>query len=130
MQKVITFKICTVVAMHIAEQFCYLGVKIAKFDSGNVGDIMIFDDYSVIYIGATSGILFLCVTGLRSNGTNDEIGDLYFKNSALKKSCNGFVKAKAAKIDKNPGVLNIQTCGEEKLTTRKAYCILVFIYAD
>ena len=44
---------------------------------------------------------------------------MYFKNSALlKHTCNGFVEARGAKhIDRNPGVLNVWSCGEGKLTT-------------
>ena len=43
---------------------------------------------------------------------------MYFKNSALlKHTCNGFVEARGANIDRNPGVLNVRLCGEGKLNT-------------
>ena len=106
----------------------YVGVKIANFMTiDETDDIIIenvLDDYSVIYINdgeAISGRLFRCVTGLgpTDSSSNDEIGDLYFNNS-LSNTCNGFVEARGANSDKNPGVLgvlNVRLCGGEELTT-------------
>ena len=42
---------------------------------------------------------------------------MYFNNRSLLNTCNGFVEAKGADFDKNPGVLNVRLCGGKELTT-------------
>ena len=89
----------------------------------------VLDSYSVIYLNGneTSGTLFRCISGLRPNDSNNEIGSLYFNNrSLLIDTCNGFVKAVGANISRILGVLNIRLCEKLNTSTEGVYtCRLI-----
>ena len=86
----------------------------------------VLDDYSVIYLNGdeeSNKILFRCVSGLGppDGNTNDVIGDLYFNNTPLTKGmCNGFLQVEGA-LPVNPGVLNVQLCGNLTTSTEGIY---------
>ena len=122
--------------------YCYIHILLNDFHSGVIitgskigttemgdgtSDITtenVLDNYSVIYLNGDepTKILFRCISGLRPIDSNNEIGDLYFNNRSLPiDTCNGFVEAKRADFDKNPGVLNIHVCGKLTTSTEGVY---------
>ena len=94
--------------------------------TNNIVTKNVLDNYSVIYLNDNemSGLLFRCISGLRPNDSNNEIGDLYFNSRSLTiDTCNGFVEAQRGNIiDGNRhGILNIRLCGNLTTSTEGVY---------
>ena len=88
-----------------------------------VGNRIILDNYSAIYLNGTEGnrgALFHCASGLGPNGSNsnDNIGNVYFNGMLLTTGkCNGFVEPRGANFTQWPGVFTVHLCGSKQFNT-------------